>query len=118
MVQLLAYYRGKSWDTFLNTIPVHEYEDDSEYTWEVIGSNRRNIPLVEARLEDGTPVTAATGMVGANTTPFYLVFNEDWFADGEYIVGILMRFISLESSAILAWRELRRYIELNSEVAT
>ena len=55
---------------------------DSEYTWDVIGSNRRNIPLVEARLEDGTPVTSASGMVGANTAPFYLVFNEDWFADG------------------------------------
>ena len=23
MVQLLAYYRGKSWDTFLNTFPIH-----------------------------------------------------------------------------------------------
>ena len=27
MVQLLAYYRGKSWDTFLNTFPIHEFED-------------------------------------------------------------------------------------------
>ena len=62
---------------------------DSEYTWDVIGSNRRNIPLVEARLEDGNPVTSASGMVGANTAPFYLVFNEDWFADGEYITGNL-----------------------------
>ena len=89
MVQLLAYYRGKSWDTFLNTFPIHEFEDDSEYTWEVIGSSRRNVPLVEARLEDGTPVTSASGMVGANTTPFYLVFNEDWCSDGEYVVGNL-----------------------------
>ena len=62
---------------------------DSEYTWEVIGSSRRNVPLVEARLEDGTPVTSASGMVGANTTPFYLVFNEDWCSDGEYVVGNL-----------------------------
>ena len=28
-------------------------------------------------------------MVGAGTTPFYLVFPEDWFADGEVIVGNL-----------------------------
>ena len=28
MVQLLAYYRGKSWDTFLNTFPIHEFEDN------------------------------------------------------------------------------------------
>ena len=27
MVQLLAYYKGKSWDTFLNTFPIHEFED-------------------------------------------------------------------------------------------
>lgn len=55
----------------------------------VIGSARRNIPLVEARTLDGTVVTAATGMVGAGTEPFYLVFAEDWFADGEYIIGNL-----------------------------
>lgn len=28
-------------------------------------------------------------MVGAGTAPFYLVFPEDWFADGEVIVGNL-----------------------------
>ena len=26
-------------------------------------------------------------MIGAGTAPFYLVFAEDWFADGEYLVG-------------------------------
>lgn len=80
MVQLLAYYRGKTLDTFLNQFPVKEFEDDSEYTWEVIGSSRRNIPLIEARNENGVVVTADSGMVGAGTAPFYLVFPEDWFA--------------------------------------
>lgn len=90
MVQLLAYQRGKTLDTFLSQFPVREFEDDSEYTWDVIGSSRRNIPLVEARDENGTPITAEThGMVGVGTAPFYLVFPEDWFADGEYIVGNL-----------------------------
>lgn len=89
MVQLLAYYRGKSLDAFLNQFPVKEFEDDSEYYWEVIGSSRRNIPLIEARNENGTLVTSGSGMVGANTAPFYLVFGEDWFSDGEYIVGNL-----------------------------
>ncbi len=28
-------------------------------------------------------------MVGVGTAPFYLAFPEDWFADGEYIVGNL-----------------------------
>lgn len=89
MVRLLAYYRGKTLDTFLNQFPVREFEDDNEYYWEVIGSSRRNIPLVEARDENGTPVTENTGMVGAGTAPFYLVFPEDWFSDGEVIVGNL-----------------------------
>lgn len=89
MVQLLAYHRGKTLDAFLSQFPVKEFDDDNEFTWDVIGSSRRNIPLLEARTEDGTVVTEATGMVGAGTTPFYLVFPEDWFADGEYIVGNL-----------------------------
>jgi hypothetical protein len=55
----------------------------------VIGSSRRNIPLVEARDENGTPITAESPNVGVGTTPFYLVFPEDWFADGEVIVGHL-----------------------------
>ena len=51
----------------------------------VIGSSRRNIPLVEARDENGTVVTADSGMVGVGTAPFYLVFPEDWFADGRLV---------------------------------
>lgn len=89
MVQLLAYYRGKTLDTFLNQFSVKEFDDDSEYTWDVIGSSRRNIPLIEARDENGTVITSTSGMVGAGTAPFYLVFGEDWFANGEYIVGNL-----------------------------
>ena len=89
MVQLLSFYRGKTLETFLNQFPSKEFEDDSEFTWDVIGATRRNIPLVEARDENGTVVTASTGMVGAGTTPFYLVFGEDWFSDGEFLVGNL-----------------------------
>ena len=89
MVQLLAFYRGKTLDTFLNQFPTKEFEDDSEYYWDVIGSSRRNIPLVEARDENGNVVTSESAKVGAGTAPFYLVFPEDWFADGEYIVGNL-----------------------------
>lgn len=89
MVQLLAAHYGKTLDTFLSQFPVKEFETDDEYVWEVIGSSRRNIPLVEARDENGTVITKDSGMVGAGTSPFYLVFAEDWFADGEYIVGNL-----------------------------
>ena len=89
MVQLMAVHYGKTLDTFLSQFPVKEFETDDEYVWEVIGSSRRNIPLVEARDENGTVITKDSGMVGAGTCPFYLVFGEDWFADGQYIVGNL-----------------------------
>ena len=90
MVQLLAYQRGKTLDTFLNQFPSREFEDETEYYWDVIGSSRRNIPLLEARDEDGNVVTENTvNNVGAHTSAFYLVFPEDWFADGEVIVGNL-----------------------------
>lgn len=55
-----------------------EFEDDSEFYWDVIGSSKRNIPLLEARDENGNVVTASSGMIGAGTAPFYLVFGEDW----------------------------------------
>ena len=90
MVQLLAFHRGKTLDTFLNSFPTKVFDDDSEYYWDVIGSSRRNIPLVEARDENGTVITSATvGNVGVGGAPFYLVFPEGWFADGEVIVGNL-----------------------------
>lgn len=83
MVQLLALHRGKTLDTFLSQFPVKEFNDDSEYYWDIIGTSRRNIPLVEARDENGEVVTIDSGNVGANTAPFKLVFGEDWFADGK-----------------------------------
>ena len=71
-----------------------EFEDDSEYYWDVISSARKNIPLVEARKEDNTLFTKCDNArgdspVGTNTSPFYLVFAEDYFADGEVIFGNL-----------------------------
>ena len=85
MVQLLAYYRGKTLDTLLNQFPSKEFESDEEYTWDVVASSRRNIPLVEARDENGEVVEDNGQMVGAGTAPFYLVFGEDWFSDGRLV---------------------------------
>ena len=55
----------------------------------VVGSAKKNIPLIEARDEDGEKVEADAPSVGAGTAPFYLVFGEDYFADGEVIFGNL-----------------------------
>lgn len=92
MVQLLAWYKGKTLDTFLSKFPTKEFDTDDEYTWNVIGSTKRNIPLVETRDCNGDVVTydpSNPAMVGANGEPFYLVFAEDWFADGEVLAGEL-----------------------------
>lgn len=85
MVKLLAYQRGKTLDTLLNQFPSKEFESDEEYTWDVAASSRRNIPLVEARDENGEVVEDNGQMVGAGTAPFYLVFAEDWFSDGRLV---------------------------------
>ena len=89
MVELLASKMGNTLDTFLSRLPVKEFEDDSEYYWDIISSARKNIPLVEARDEDGKKVELGDNPVGVGTTPFYLVFAEDYFADGEVIFGSL-----------------------------
>ena len=89
MVQLLALYRGKTLDTFLSQFPTKEFDTDDEYTWQVTGSSSRNIPLVEARDCDGNIISASSANVGVAGEVFYLVFAEDWFADGEVIVGDL-----------------------------
>lgn len=89
MVQLQAYKYGNSFESDLRALPTKEFESDDEFWWDVIGSSRRNVPLIEARRADGSVVTAGGENVGANTEPFYLVFGKDWFADGEYIVGEL-----------------------------
>lgn len=90
MVQLLAWRYGKTLDTFLSKFPTKTFDTDDEYTWDIIGSSMRNIPLVEARDIDGNIITADTETnVGVGGEPFYLVFAEDWFADGEVLAGEL-----------------------------
>lgn len=89
MVELLASKMGNTLDTFLSRLPVKEFEDDSEYYWDIISNARKNIPLVEARDEDGKKVELDDTPVGVGTTPFYLVFVEDYFADGEIVFGSL-----------------------------
>lgn len=89
MVQLLAYRYGKTLNTYLSQFPTKMFDDDTEYTWQVIGGNRKNVPLVEARTLDGTVIDGDEGMIGARVEPFYLVFPEQLFFDGDYIVGEL-----------------------------
>ena len=85
MVQLLAYRYRKTLNTFLSQFPTKTFESDNEYTWNVMGSMVKNLPLVEARDISGNQITS--GNAGENGEPFYVVFDEDLFADGAIIVG-------------------------------
>ena len=85
MVQMLSTQYGKSLETYLSKFKKKEFETDDEYTWDVIGSSRRNIPLIEARTEAGSVISS--GVAGANGAPFFVLFAEDWFAEGNVIVG-------------------------------
>jgi hypothetical protein len=89
MTVLMSQMHLPTLDTYLSReVPVREYEDDTDLFWDVVSSSRRNIPLVEARECDGTPITAATDHnIGRGFEPFYLVFPVDWFALGEVLWG-------------------------------
>lgn len=89
MIQMLAAKRGRTLDTLLSQFPTKSFPTEDEYQWDLTGSDRQNIELIEARDEDGTPVTANSGMIGAGTAPFYLVFGKDWFADGRRILAVI-----------------------------
>lgn len=86
MIQFLAQHRGKSLENYLMKFPVKYFETDDEYYWELIGSSRRNLPLVEARYQGAVVTDSDTG-IGAGNSQFDLVFEEDYFAEGNRIVG-------------------------------
>ena len=90
VTQLLAYHKGKTLDTFLSQFPVKYFDSDDEYTWPIVGSAVKNLPLVEARDIDGNIIDASYATnVGMNAEPFYVVFAENLFFDGAVIVGEL-----------------------------
>jgi hypothetical protein len=84
--RMLSQYYGSSLDSLLSSIPAKYLDTDDDFTWKLIGSSERNIPLVEARYQ-GTVVSEADFGVGANGTEFELVFSERWFSDVNVIVG-------------------------------
>jgi hypothetical protein len=89
MIKLLAWHKGNTLDSFLSQFPVKQFDTDDELTWDCIASNERNIPLVEAYDTSYTLVKKDGVNVGANMQPFYLVFAEDYFANGEILFGNL-----------------------------
>ena len=76
---------GNNIDSVLAQFPTLEFEDDTDYTWELASKAVENLPLIECRI-DGVAVTAADEP-GKNFTEFELVFPKNWFSDTERIVG-------------------------------
>lgn len=78
-------YFGNDIDSILNRFDTKEFEDDTDYTWELDSQVIDNLALVECRV-DGTAVTGAS-TPGLGYSQFELVFPKDWFSVHEVIVG-------------------------------
>jgi hypothetical protein len=76
---------GLDLDTYLGQFTPLYLDTDDDFEWELIGTAKKNIPLVEARI-GGSAVSAASE-AGKNFTEFELVFPEQWFTDENVIVG-------------------------------
>jgi len=76
----------KNLDTTLSLFPEKVLNTADDFVWKVVGSDERNIPLVEARFQ-GSVVDTNTVGVGVARTKFQLVFGEKWFTKMHVIAG-------------------------------
>lgn len=76
----------KNLDTTLSLFPEKVLNTADDFVWKVVGSDERNIPLVEARFQ-GSVVNGSTTNVGIARTKFQLVFGEKWFTKMHVIAG-------------------------------
>jgi hypothetical protein len=76
----------KNLDTTLSLFPEKILNTADDFVWKVVGSDERNIALIEARFQ-GSVVTSGTTGVGVARTKFQLVFGEKWFTKMHIIAG-------------------------------
>lgn len=76
----------KNLDTTLSLFPEKTLNSADDFAWKVVGSDERNIPLVEARFQ-GSVVDENTTGVGVARSKFELVFPEKWFTKMHVISG-------------------------------
>jgi len=86
MVKLNAIYSGKSLEDQLETLGVKYVDSLNDFYYEIIASSRRNVQLIEARY-NGNVVLTTDINVGSGGSVIELVFGENYFFDGEVIVG-------------------------------
>lgn len=84
---MLQFSGAKNLDTTLSLFPEKVLATSDDFVWKVVGSDERNIPLVEARWQ-GSVVTSGTTNVGQARARFQLVFAEKWFTKMHVITGI------------------------------
>ena len=77
----------KNLDTMLSNFPTKEVATSDDFVWKLVGSDERNIPLVEARYA-GAVVQSSDVGIGAGRTEIQLVFGEKYFSKVHVISGI------------------------------
>src|SRR5699024_1680043 len=73
-------------DTTLSMFPEKVLETSDDFVWKVVGSDEKNIPLVEARY-GGAIVEASDSSVGEARNEIELVFPEKYFSKVHIIGG-------------------------------
>lgn len=76
---------GQDLDSYLDQFSPLYLDTDDDFTWELQGSGKKNVALVEARV-GGSAITA-TSTPGLGYSEFELVFGEQWFTDVNILVG-------------------------------
>jgi len=77
----------KNLDTMLSKFPEKVLETSDDFIWKVVGSDERNLPLVEARYAGAVVGSGDTG-IGAARGVIELVFAEKYFTKVMTIAGI------------------------------
>lgn len=102
MVKLQAIYNGRSLEQKLDEYGIKYVDSLNDFYYEIIASSKRNVQLIEA-VYQGSVVTEATNQVCAGGSTVELTFGENYFFEGEVIVGeknekYPLRVLSVEGS--------------------
>jgi len=87
MIKILSASNLNNLDTVLSRLPMKRLDTDDDFTWKLVGSDDKNVALLSAYQEAGTPITSSDNNVGANGTIINLVFPENYFSDVNVLVG-------------------------------
>ena len=94
ITRLWADSYGPSMSTYIDKYAKEMYfESDNDYTWKVVGSAYRNIPVIEVRdsqghrADDTTYYATEDTPFGANGELVQFVFDKAYFGDGTLILG-------------------------------